>query len=364
MAPARPAPRAAGAARCRRRPIRLARRSTSPGTGRTSSASSRTTRRLATSGRRSRRPSPSSRRGRPAGRSRGSARELDLEPCERFLLALAMLPGFDSAAGAIVAACVNDPAAVHPTLALAQRLWDEPVELLTTAESGHRLERHGLLERAAARHGRRLARRRSSRPRWSSGRCCSRLRARRRSSARSRDRTASGSRRTSPPASRSCPSSGRAAPTTPRRRRTRARWRAAPSTRSPAGSRRSARRACSRRSRARAGCAASTCSWSSTPPPRCSPPARCRLPSAALRLRLLLAVEGRGGLAEVPPGLLAPAVHVPPLSYEARVALWRHELGSRDRRATSPAGSASRPRRSGRSPAACGETARSRPSGS
>ena len=83
----------------------------------------------------------------PRGSFAWVACELDLRPCERFLLALAMLPGFDSAAGAIVAACVNDPAAVHPTLALAQRLWDEPVELLTTAESGHRLERHGLLER-------------------------------------------------------------------------------------------------------------------------------------------------------------------------------------------------------------------------
>ena len=92
-------------------------------------------------------PEPEHRAGRPAGRSPGSPASLTCEPCERFLLALAMLPGFDSAAGAIVAACVNDPAAVHPTLALAQRLWDEPVELLTTAESGHRLERHGLLER-------------------------------------------------------------------------------------------------------------------------------------------------------------------------------------------------------------------------
>ena len=253
---------------------------------------------------------------------------------------------------------------MHPTLALAQRLWDEPVELLTTAESGHRLERHGLLERPQ----------RDTTVDWRGALFTPALvvrtllfpsaPTRRRSSAASRGRTASGSRRTglarleivpvigprgadhAEAAADACTTAGRAVDA------------------SSAGPRRSARRACSRRSRARAGCAASTYSWISTPPPRCSPPARCALPSAALGLRLLLAVEGRGGPAEVPPGLLAPAVHVPPLSYEARVALWRRELGSEvvgdvARRFRFEAGGDPR-----RSPAACGATARSRPSGS
>ena len=57
-----------------------------------------------------------------------------------------MLTGFDSAAGSVIGACLNDGAAVHPTLSLAQRLWDDPVQLLTEAESGHRLQRHGLIE--------------------------------------------------------------------------------------------------------------------------------------------------------------------------------------------------------------------------
>jgi hypothetical protein len=73
--------------------------------------------------------------------------ELALEPVERFLLALAALPGFDSAAGSVIAACAGDAAATRPTLALAQRLWDDdPVALLTLAEPGHRLFALGLLE--------------------------------------------------------------------------------------------------------------------------------------------------------------------------------------------------------------------------
>jgi hypothetical protein len=86
----------------------------------------------------------------PADPPRGSFawvdRRLGLAPAERFLLALALLPGFDSAAGAVVAACLDDARATHPTLTLAQRLWDDPAEMLTVADGGHRLRRHGLLE--------------------------------------------------------------------------------------------------------------------------------------------------------------------------------------------------------------------------
>jgi hypothetical protein len=73
--------------------------------------------------------------------------ELALEPVERFVLALATLPGFDSAAGSVIASCAGDAAATRPTLALAQRLWDDdPVALLTLAEPSHRLFALGLLE--------------------------------------------------------------------------------------------------------------------------------------------------------------------------------------------------------------------------
>ena len=99
-------------------------------------------------------PEPDAPRGAPRGSFSWVDRELRLEPPERFLLSLAILTGFDSAAGSVVATCLNDSAATQPTLALAQRLWDEPVEILTVAESGHRLLLHGLLEAGEPRSGR------------------------------------------------------------------------------------------------------------------------------------------------------------------------------------------------------------------
>jgi hypothetical protein len=90
----------------------------------------------------------------PAGRGspepeRGSftwlARELALSPVECFVLAMALSPVVDCAAGTVLAACANDPQRTAPTLALAQRLWDAPAELLPLLGPGHALGRHGLL---------------------------------------------------------------------------------------------------------------------------------------------------------------------------------------------------------------------------
>lgn len=71
--------------------------------------------------------------------------QLKLEPVECFVLALALLPSLDSAAGPVIASCLNDPARTAPTLALAQRLWDEPDALLRCFDPAHTLVRHGLL---------------------------------------------------------------------------------------------------------------------------------------------------------------------------------------------------------------------------
>ncbi|MCY1284205.1 ATP-dependent zinc metalloprotease FtsH [compost metagenome] len=76
------------------------------------------------------------------------AQQLDLAPVERFVLALALLPGIDSAAGQVIASCLNDPSRTSPNLALAQRLWDEPDELLHCFDPAHPLLRHGLLATA------------------------------------------------------------------------------------------------------------------------------------------------------------------------------------------------------------------------
>ncbi len=81
----------------------------------------------------------------PRGSFGWVVRELSLQPVEAFVLALALLPAVDSAAGAVLAACLNDPARSEPTLALAQRLWDEPDQLLRCVDPGHALFSHGLL---------------------------------------------------------------------------------------------------------------------------------------------------------------------------------------------------------------------------
>jgi vesicle-fusing ATPase len=73
------------------------------------------------------------------------ARQLQLQPVECFVLAVALLPVVDSAAGQVIASCLNEPSRTGPTLALAQRLWDEPDELMQCVDPAHALLRHGLI---------------------------------------------------------------------------------------------------------------------------------------------------------------------------------------------------------------------------
>jgi len=72
-------------------------------------------------------------------------RELELQPVERFILAVALLPIADSAAGQVIATCLNDASRTVPTLALVQRLWDEPDDVLRCFDPAHQLLRYGLL---------------------------------------------------------------------------------------------------------------------------------------------------------------------------------------------------------------------------
>ena len=73
------------------------------------------------------------------------AQALALAPVECFVLAVALMPSIDSAAGSVIATCLNDPGRSDPTLALAQRMWDSPDELVRCFDPAHPLLRHGLL---------------------------------------------------------------------------------------------------------------------------------------------------------------------------------------------------------------------------
>lgn len=89
----------------------------------------------------------------PSACARGSfgwvTETLRLQPVECFLLALALLPCLDSASSHVIATCNGDAQRGDPTLALAQRLWDEPDAVVRELGPAHVLARHGLLARVA-----------------------------------------------------------------------------------------------------------------------------------------------------------------------------------------------------------------------
>jgi hypothetical protein len=88
----------------------------------------------------------------PAARAaeRGSfgwaAEALELDEVSRFLLGLGVAASFDHAMATVVGACLGVAGPAEPTLALAQHLWDAPGEVLDTADPGHPLFSHGLLQ--------------------------------------------------------------------------------------------------------------------------------------------------------------------------------------------------------------------------
>jgi hypothetical protein len=73
--------------------------------------------------------------------------QAELDPVSTFVLSLALMASFDSASGAVIAACHNDANRTSPTLALAQKLWDTPEEVLALSDTSHFLFRLGLLRR-------------------------------------------------------------------------------------------------------------------------------------------------------------------------------------------------------------------------
>ncbi|HKC66423.1 MAG TPA: hypothetical protein VKB86_22460, partial [Pyrinomonadaceae bacterium] len=89
----------------------------------------------------------------PRAASKNSARgsfgwvvkELELDEVSQFVLALTLTVAFDASMGSVVAATLNDQAKIYPTLALAQRLWDQPEDVLRISDPFHPLFRCGLI---------------------------------------------------------------------------------------------------------------------------------------------------------------------------------------------------------------------------
>jgi hypothetical protein len=71
--------------------------------------------------------------------------KLKLSDVEQFVLALGLATQLDAGLAPIFATCLNDLSRPYATLALAQRLWDDPLEIVACADPHHCLFRFGLL---------------------------------------------------------------------------------------------------------------------------------------------------------------------------------------------------------------------------
>jgi hypothetical protein len=73
-------------------------------------------------------------------------RELELDDVSAVVLALGLVAAFDGSMGSVIASCLNDQNKTYPTLGLAQRIWDEPEQVLRLANQFHPLLRCGLIK--------------------------------------------------------------------------------------------------------------------------------------------------------------------------------------------------------------------------
>ncbi len=74
------------------------------------------------------------------------ASTLEFDDLSKFVLSLALATASDNAMGSVIAFCLNDPNKPYPTLALAQKLWNEPEKVLALVSPHHPLFRYGLLQ--------------------------------------------------------------------------------------------------------------------------------------------------------------------------------------------------------------------------
>ena len=90
--------------------------------------------------------SPSGDRSQERGSFSWLVEQLDLDGLSAFLLALGLVASFDNAIGSVISACLNNPTQTHPTLALAQQLWDRPHQILKVVHPNHPLFNLRLLQ--------------------------------------------------------------------------------------------------------------------------------------------------------------------------------------------------------------------------
>ncbi len=76
-------------------------------------------------------------------------KHLELDDVSAFVLALTLTVAFDGSMGSVIAACLNDQNKIYPTMGLAQRLWDEPEQVLRLADQFHPLFRCGLIRQSS-----------------------------------------------------------------------------------------------------------------------------------------------------------------------------------------------------------------------
>lgn len=81
----------------------------------------------------------------PPDRWSAIAEVLQLDAAAQFVLACGLAARADASLGPVCAAALNDASRPYPSLALAQRLWDEPLGLVPCADPTHILYRSALL---------------------------------------------------------------------------------------------------------------------------------------------------------------------------------------------------------------------------
>lgn len=89
-------------------------------------------------------PPPANQKGAVRGSFGWVVRELELNDVAAFVLALSLVCTFDGSMGSVIATCLNDQTRTQPNLALAQKLWARPEEVLPIADPFHPLFRYGL----------------------------------------------------------------------------------------------------------------------------------------------------------------------------------------------------------------------------